>query len=331
MIAYFYCVPTEDRDEVPYQHLLLALAEGLTALGIACYANIDYWPLDLERSTYLLRHDAAVAPEDCAIVIVSDDWAAERDALPERHRGDAACWIALDREDGSRLRSLAPAYRRFDFVLRTHYNRDTRYGANFVPWAYGLTERIIESTRAVAPARRRVLLANWRHTRNRHSLRLAVERSFLPQVSAGYSQSMVGARRSERTAGRRTGAFVVARNGPPALARVLRAADERGRVRVLRRIFAVTPWPAAKESRYPSRALKRALTLAHRRTYLISQWDSWRLWESLAAGCATMHVDLERYGCTLPVMPVNWEHYIGVDLERPLRRRSSGCAMSRSC
>ena len=49
----------------------------------------------------------------------------------------------------------------------------------------------------------------------------------------------------------------------------------------------------------------------------IVQWDSFRFWETLAAGSVTFHLDLERYGVTLPVMPQNWVHYIGVDLEKP--------------
>ena len=51
--------------------------------------------------------------------------------------------------------------------------------------------------------------------------------------------------------------------------------------------------------------------------YALSQWDSFRLWESWAAGCATFHLDLANYGAVLPVMPRNWEHYIGIDLNRP--------------
>jgi hypothetical protein len=42
------------------------------------------------------------------------------------------------------------------------------------------------------------------------------------------------------------------------------------------------------------------------------QWDSFRFWEALAAGCATFNIDLEYYGVILPVMPVNGEHYFGV-------------------
>jgi hypothetical protein len=45
------------------------------------------------------------------------------------------------------------------------------------------------------------------------------------------------------------------------------------------------------------------------------QWDSFRFWEALAAGCAAINIDLERYGVVLPVMPENWKHYIGINLE----------------
>lgn len=51
------------------------------------------------------------------------------------------------------------------------------------------------------------------------------------------------------------------------------------------------------------------------RLRIIVQWDSWRLWESLAAGCVTFHVDFEQNNFLLPVMPINWKHYIGIDLK----------------
>lgn len=51
------------------------------------------------------------------------------------------------------------------------------------------------------------------------------------------------------------------------------------------------------------------------KTDRIAQWDSWRFWESLAAGCVAFHVDFDKYGFELPVMPRNWEHYIGIDLD----------------
>ncbi len=46
-------------------------------------------------------------------------------------------------------------------------------------------------------------------------------------------------------------------------------------------------------------------------------WDSWRFGEEMASGCVAFHVDFEQYGIELPVMPENWVHYIGIDLENP--------------
>jgi hypothetical protein len=47
----------------------------------------------------------------------------------------------------------------------------------------------------------------------------------------------------------------------------------------------------------------------------VRQWDSWRLWEAWAAGCCVLHVDFEKYGCVMPVMPKNGVHYVGLDLD----------------
>lgn len=51
-----------------------------------------------------------------------------------------------------------------------------------------------------------------------------------------------------------------------------------------------------------------------REATVITRWDSWRFWESLACGCVTIHLDFDRYGFKLPVMPENWKHYVGIDL-----------------
>ena len=48
---------------------------------------------------------------------------------------------------------------------------------------------------------------------------------------------------------------------------------------------------------------------------LIFRWDSFRLWESLAAGCLTVHLDFAKYGFSLPVKPTAWEHYVPIDLD----------------
>jgi hypothetical protein len=63
-------------------------------------------------------------------------------------------------------------------------------------------------------------------------------------------------------------------------------------------------------------------TLSKTREFLqplvIVRWDSWRFWESLAAGCLTLHLDFEKYGFLLPEMPVPWKHYIPIDMADPV-------------
>ena len=52
-------------------------------------------------------------------------------------------------------------------------------------------------------------------------------------------------------------------------------------------------------------------------TYRIYQWDSWRIWEAFAAKSMAVNVDFEKYRIRLPEMPVNFQHYLGVDLRNP--------------
>jgi hypothetical protein len=51
---------------------------------------------------------------------------------------------------------------------------------------------------------------------------------------------------------------------------------------------------------------------------VVVRWDSWRFWESLAAGCLTFHLDFEKYGFLLPEMPMPWKHYIPIDMADPV-------------
>lgn len=48
---------------------------------------------------------------------------------------------------------------------------------------------------------------------------------------------------------------------------------------------------------------------------IIMRWDSWRFWESLVAGCVAVHLNFDKYGFRLPVMPKPWIHYAPIDLD----------------
>src|SRR5581483_7911903 len=183
--------------------------------------------------------------------------------------------VALDRQDGTQLIALQPEFRNFDLVLRTHYNEWTRYPSNFRPWAYGLSERIIQATTHAPPAaqRRNVLLTNWRHTQHPHSVRLAVERTFLPRIasilpvdSSQEAHDEPPESSYERVLWRETGR----RHWPDYYRRLCASA-----ACACFGGFFITRSPANKEGTV-SRGLRRIVTKAHLHTTLVSQFDSWR-------------------------------------------------------
>ncbi len=50
---------------------------------------------------------------------------------------------------------------------------------------------------------------------------------------------------------------------------------------------------------------------------VVFRWDSWRLWEAFAMGCAPINLDFELYGLELPEIPKPWDTYIPIDLAHP--------------
>ena len=76
--------------------------------------------------------------------------------------------------------------------------------------------------------------------------------------------------------------------------------------------------PFGNYNKYAAFIAQKINNLLHLFKYdRIRQWDSWRLWETWAAGSVAFHINFEKYGCVLPVMPKNGVDYIGIDLENP--------------
>jgi len=69
---------------------------------------------------------------------------------------------------------------------------------------------------------------------------------------------------------------------------------------------------------YPDFSINPSLRAVHLDVFkeraAVFRWDSWRFWESLAFGCATVQLDCEKYGFVLPHTPTPWVHYIPLDL-----------------
>ena len=323
--VYFYCHP----DPGAYQDDVVILAEGLRELGCEVFGNCDYWRRSLDPADILVRNDPSVGPEDCDIVAVSYIWTRwigpdfriEERPLPpglfapgRRYRT-----VYLDYDDGYETASWRPEFRAFDLILRPKYNRRCFHPENHRPWALGVHVRMLDMCAGAPPwsARRRELLVNFGASHPYvHGTRAVAGPPF---VAAARSRFAINDRRDDLTR----------EPADPYDALMWRQTQRRHSRAYYQRLVsaqAVVAFcgefipPAPFHPRYLvggrkamiSRSLHRAAALLDRRPPRLIQWDSWRFWEGLAAGCLVFNFDLPLYGVELPVMPENFVHYVGV-------------------
>ena len=305
-----------------FPHLSICLAEGFKELGIEFYSNINFWQLSPDREDYLFRHQPNVAPEDCSVIVLNKDWLFFNglfpDALFQPNRNYIT--VYLDDMDGSQPTLYPHISEKFDFIFKTHCNSGTQYPDNHRPWAFGLSNRILQETGTIPnfEQRRRTLLANFRVFQDR----LRVSNRFVP-VEQGWLSVEQGVIIPDYPLRQ-----LVRDHLFPLIQEILPVDNT---VESLNNPptehYHYFQWLQTGNRHYPSyyERLKAAAACATFGGWIVPNqalgktfaewWDSWRFWESLVAGCVTFHVDFEKYGMLLPVMPENWQHYIGIDLD----------------
>jgi hypothetical protein len=303
--CYFFLRPQGDPEHSGYQHCLVALAEGFRALEIPFYSNIDYWQTP---DGCLFRRDVNVGPGDCDILICSNEYDGE-DSIPEGLFRSGKKTVFVDTADGWRTRCQSAGYRKFDMILRTHLSSRYRYPANIHPWAFGLTQRMIDACRDPVPfgERKTRILVNFRVS---HAVRRVAETVVLPalserfQIDRSVDPAPAPGQGRERmlweATGRRHSESFYAR-----LKSSMACAAFGGQF---------SPGVFRSTENLAERVLNNAVWRLGRSTRTIMQFDSWRFWESLAAGCLTLQVDYQDFGCMLPVMPQSGIHYAGIDI-----------------
>lgn len=330
--VYFYC----SDEPGNLQEDVISLAEGLADLRIPFYANCDYWLQSDMPGDYLFRHDPDVSPDDCDIVVVSCTWPnwvrmqtfdLRRRPLPAGlfKKNRKYMTVYMDVQDGYKTVSWEPEFRQFDLILRAKFNHRAFHPANMRPWAYGLNNRIVQATSGGGSfaSRRRVVLSNFNASHPyQHGARRLAQDLFVPRLSAVLpiddakdDLSVEPSAPYEKLMWYQTGG------------RFSRSFYERLKNSQAVMAFCgeiIPPAPFNDPERYlvggnRAKLLRTFYTFLGRldpRHERSIHWDSFRFWESLAAGCATFNVDLERYGVALPVMPVNGTHYLGLDFSR---------------
>jgi hypothetical protein len=347
MRIYFYAGEEQDN----YQNDLVQLAEGLEELGVEMHSRCDYWQKTPKEGDYLLRRSDA-RPEDCDVVVVPYRWfrwirigdpevrsrpMPAEITIPRNKRKHVT--VYLDDNDGYSTPSLAPEFRAFDLVLRTKFNRRTWNPPNFRPWAIGLERRILAATEGAPEfaGRRKAIYVNYNasHPFMHSSRRLGIERLHpkLHDVLETYQPPFAELDVPPVDAQARLWWEQTNKRHSPEYYERLKASQACSAfcgellppMPYAPHVFGVFGNKAEVQKRF----WKLLGSLDPRAERIIS-WDSFRFWETLAAGSAAFHVDLPKHGVVLPVMPENWKHYIGVDfrnLDKDVRRLKESPAM----
>ncbi len=196
--------------------------------------------------------------------------------------------VFIDWSDGVLTPGFRDEMRACDLVLKCHYNRKDSLPTNFRPWAFGLSTRILDHLSGEGELGRAAdILVNYRHV---HSVRKRAGNEIIPLFEDFLREN-----------------------------RTVDSFDDVEDMTDKNRLL----WVQTGRRHYPAYHRRLLASKASScfggllREDRVYQFDSWRFWESLAAGTCTFHVDLEKYGCVLPVMPLNMKHYLGFDLENP--------------
>lgn len=313
MNFYFYGLK---HDPVWVTHESICLAEGLCSLQHNCYG-------DAERLRHtpdalpLIRYNPDIRPQNCDAVILSSQISVYADVKKELGNlfsqiGTHIPVFFIDEADGLRTPGFLRAAGKCHKVLKSHFNRKMKYPANFVPWQFGVAQRHIDYIQALPVTERNTsLLVNFRV---RHQLRDYMNRLCLPILSSSLDiDNTVDGNRPESFTEKDRFLYAQSRgrHNPAYYERLphgLFSAAYGG-------VFCL---PFGNHDKYTAKLVRMVNdTLPLFRYDRIRQWDSWRFWESLLAGCITLHVDLETFGCLMPVMPVNYRDYIGIDPYHP--------------
>ncbi|HEY0434803.1 MAG TPA: hypothetical protein VGC95_13095, partial [Chitinophagaceae bacterium] len=325
--VYFYCCdePTNLQDDI------IQIAEGLEELGIPFYANANYWLKSTQQGDYLFKATPDVAPDDCDIVVLPFSWfnwvrigkpAIRRPFPPDLFKPHSKyLTVYMDNNDGYRTVAFEKEFRKFDFIFRTNYNSRFFNPKNFVPWNHGMSRRIIRATSDSLPFSERscTILFNFGASHPfEHQVRRLASELFRPAIADVLKLDESRCDLNVAPKGPYDSLMweqTTRRHSPEYYARLKHSAAVACFCGQLVPCFPRDPtwytWDGGRAR--VINTINRVISCLIGHDQRIVQWDSWRFWETLAAGCAAFNVDLERFGAVIPEMPRNWRHYIGVD------------------
>ncbi len=274
----------------PLTHNAGCLAEGLMELGIPVKLNTDKItarPVSMPLAGVDLASLVSPAYTNLAGYVVD---ITHTNAYVPFEGVPPARVIYLNQSDAAAFSRLPDD----QVLLVAHENSFADKGGVRRPIAFGLSKRLIAATekRPAFFARQHGALRNFRPTLNQ-GVRALLDIAFVPHLARHMPVDSSLRKADAYLAALLSNSVCLAYGGD------------------FYSPIADNPWFAKHEpATAEAHAFKHLSAPA-----MVLRWDSFRLWESFAAGCLTVHLDFAKYGFALPVMPEPWVHYAPLDLD----------------
>lgn len=304
----------------------IQLAEGFRLRGWNVVGNIDYWRRD---DAWLIPLNQEVVQPDLVImdhrfVHHTKAWVIQEHVLSQH---ESSCpKVLLERQSGQEMR---PQWNRdgwlrfFDLICATHRTTTHPIHPRIVPWQIGVISEVRNMILEPSSNLNHAVLCNFRV---RHDVRGDLVRSIeaglkgqpdSPEFVNRFDVLGEEASENEKALNQLTGG----RFNPPYFDQLgLHAA-----VLAFGGYLAVKPFEYTSMDsegnvglRFATRLERKIRRMLHgsqpksARHHVAFQWDSFRWWESLVAPCAPVTLDFDYWGLDLPVLPIEGEHYVGI-------------------
>ncbi|MDR2980588.1 MAG: glycosyltransferase [Bacteroidales bacterium] len=314
MHAYFF---SKNPNPEYACHWLVSLAEGFSELGISSYGNRNI-ALLANGNGFLIKYEEGFSHKEADFLIFGAESYKDNDDMDQviqqivKSKNKKCVSIFIDSFDGVRTPGFSKGAQSCDIVLKCHYNKKYKYPKNFYPWQFGVTNRILDSIHPLSfEDKKKQLLLNFR---TKHQLRDYMNELLLPIYGQYMEINTTTETFSAEGFGEKDLLYYKQTKGrhfPQYYDRL----SESQYCAAYGGVFAI-PWGNySKYTAFIARKINEIIPLF--KYDRVRQWDSWRLWEAWTAACCTIHVDFEKYGCVLSVMPTNGVHYIGVNIGQP--------------
>lgn len=304
MNVMFYLSPqTHIPTNEVYEHGAVCIAEGLTELGIQFYANTNQW-FDNERQEYLFK--PAPVNFSFSTCIYSTSYFINK--LGKLEDIDINKYnVLLDLDDGYPTLSNNTLCNKFNLVLRTHYSTDYKYNKNVKPWAFGISNRIInEINKSKDSQNGNDVYVNYRVGFNVRSMSIT---EMLPVLAKKYviNHSVTDSVEIKTIDNLNLNDYwnQTGRRHNPAY------------YKQLNQSLLTLTFCGAFEQKQPHLFYRIKETIEKRtfrisKNFSVANFDRWRFWETLCSVSCPVHLDFNFWNIEFPVMPKQDKDYIGV-------------------